>query len=165
MTVTIGHQPLSQAYPSFSLSVCIQYNTLQAEERKKRGRPGNTCHVNDVWWTQGGGRGGGVPNYKFVCNKSQSKFLTGEIKYCRSREHLGSRLSERSMMKSSMLFECGPLPPLTSTYYKYSDFTQMRPQRSSLFPRPLHSFPSLGAQKSWRAWYTICASPLPFPIL
>ena len=24
----------------------------------KRGRPGNTCHVNDVWWTRGGGRGG-----------------------------------------------------------------------------------------------------------
>ena len=26
---------------------------------EKRGRPGNTCHVNDVWWTRGGRRGGG----------------------------------------------------------------------------------------------------------
>ena len=28
--------------------------------REKRGRPGNTCHVNDVWWTRGGRRGGGA---------------------------------------------------------------------------------------------------------
>ena len=27
---------------------------------RKRGRPGNTYHVNDVWWTRGGRRGGGV---------------------------------------------------------------------------------------------------------
>ena len=56
---------------------------------KKRGRLGNTYHMNGIWWTRGG-RGGGaaVPN---------------------------SRLSlERSMMKSNMLFECEllPLPPL-----------------------------------------------------
>ena len=25
---------------------------------KKRGSPGNTYHVNDVWWTRGGRRGG-----------------------------------------------------------------------------------------------------------
>ena len=31
----------------------------EAEEREKRGRPGNTYHVNDVWWTRGGRRGGG----------------------------------------------------------------------------------------------------------
>ena len=30
------------------------------EEREKRGRPGNTYHVNDVRWTGGGRRGGGV---------------------------------------------------------------------------------------------------------
>ena len=27
---------------------------MEAEEREKRGRPGNTYHVNDVWWTRGG---------------------------------------------------------------------------------------------------------------
>ena len=32
----------------------------EAEEREKRGRPGNTYHVNDVRWTRGGRRGGGV---------------------------------------------------------------------------------------------------------
>ena len=32
-----------------------------SEERKKRGRPGNTYHVNDVWWTQGGHMGGRGP--------------------------------------------------------------------------------------------------------
>ena len=73
---------------------------MEAEESEKRGRPGNTCHVDDVWWTRGGRRG------------SESEFLTGEVKYCRSRERLGSGLSlECSMMKSSTLFECGPLPP------------------------------------------------------
>ena len=25
---------------------------------RKRGRPGNTYHMNDVWWMQGGCRGG-----------------------------------------------------------------------------------------------------------
>ena len=28
------------------------------DERKKQGRPGNTYHVNDVWWTRGGCMGG-----------------------------------------------------------------------------------------------------------
>ena len=32
----------------------------EAEEREKRGRPGNTYHVNDVRWTRGGRRGGGA---------------------------------------------------------------------------------------------------------
>ena len=32
----------------------------EAEEREKQRRPGNTYYVNDVWWTQGGRRGGGV---------------------------------------------------------------------------------------------------------
>ena len=41
----------------FSFST-IQYT--EAEECKKRGRPGNTYHVNDIWWTRGGRRGGGV---------------------------------------------------------------------------------------------------------
>ena len=27
---------------------------------KKWGRPGNTYHVDDVWWMRGGRRGGGV---------------------------------------------------------------------------------------------------------
>ena len=33
----------------------------ETEEREKRGRPGNTYHVNDVRWMRGGHRrGGGV---------------------------------------------------------------------------------------------------------
>ena len=31
---------------------------MEAEEREKQGRPGNTYDVNDVRWTQGGHRGG-----------------------------------------------------------------------------------------------------------
>ena len=33
---------------------------MAAEEREKRGRPGNTYHVNDVRWTRCGRRGGGA---------------------------------------------------------------------------------------------------------
>ena len=44
--------------PFFFFSVCIQHNTQSAEEREKRGRPGNTYHMNDVWWMRGGRRGG-----------------------------------------------------------------------------------------------------------
>ena len=37
-------------------------------------------------------------------------FLTGEVEYCQSYECLGSWLSlEHSMMKYSMLFECGTM--------------------------------------------------------
>ena len=65
----------------------------------------------------GGLRGGGaslqVCTYKCVCNKPESEFLTGQVEYSRSYERLESCLAtERSMMKSSTLFECGPLPPL-----------------------------------------------------
>jgi len=33
---------------------------MHMEARKKWGRAGNTYHVNDVRWTRGGRRGGGV---------------------------------------------------------------------------------------------------------
>jgi len=36
----------------------VKYTEVQ--EHEKRERPGNTYHVNDVWWTRGGCRGGGV---------------------------------------------------------------------------------------------------------
>jgi len=36
----------------------VQYT--EVEEREKRGRSGNTYHVNDVRWTRGGRRGGGA---------------------------------------------------------------------------------------------------------
>ena len=56
--------------------------------------------------------GGAVPIYKLVCNKPSSEFLTGGVEYCRSHERLGSwLLFERSMMKSSTLFERGLLLP------------------------------------------------------
>ena len=43
----------------------------------ERGRPGNTYHVNDIRWMQGGCRGV-VLDYKYVRNKPESKFLTGQ---------------------------------------------------------------------------------------
>ena len=61
------------------------------------------CNV-DVW--------GALPINQLVYNKRQSEFLTCEVEYCRSCEPQESWLSlERSMMKSSTLFERGPLPP------------------------------------------------------
>ena len=58
--------------------------------------------------------GGAVPDYKYVHNKPESEFLTGQVEYSRSCERLGSCLAmEHSMMKSSTLFhvfECGLLP-------------------------------------------------------
>ena len=53
--------------------------------------------------------GGALPINQLVCN---SEFLTSEVEYCRSCETQESWLSlERSTMKSSTLFERGPLPP------------------------------------------------------
>ena len=52
----------------FYLSVCIQYNTRKRKSDVKRGRPGNTYHMNDVRWTSGGrkvdmgGEGGMSPH-------------------------------------------------------------------------------------------------------
>ena len=73
------------------------------------------CEV-DVGGVGGGGGGEAVFNYKFICNKPKREFLTGEAKYCRPREHLGSGPSlECLMMKSNTLFERGSPPPPTST--------------------------------------------------
>jgi len=44
-------------------------------------------------------------------------FLTSEVEYYRSCEPQESWLSlERSMMQSSTLFECGPLPPTSTSH-------------------------------------------------
>ena len=54
---------------------------------------------------------GGVPDYKYVCNKPESEYM-----YSQSCERLGSCLAmQRLMMKSSTYtlfhaFECEPLP-------------------------------------------------------
>ena len=80
-----------------------------------------TCHVNDVWWAQGGrevgvGGGGGCPTTNGLCVTNHRASFLSEVKYRQSRERLGSRLSlERSMMKCSTLFEVDGSPPPTST--------------------------------------------------
>ena len=33
---------------------------MEAGEQRKDGRPGNTYHMNEIRWTQGGHRGGGA---------------------------------------------------------------------------------------------------------
>ena len=78
-------QHRSQASPVICSSVCVQ----QWKSAKKRGRPGNTYHMNDVWWMQGGRWGRQPQSYKLIYN-SQSEFLTGGVKYCRSHERLES---------------------------------------------------------------------------
>ena len=51
-------------------SLCsVQYTEAEEWRKKKQGRPENTYHVNDVWWMQGGrrgGRGGGAHLQTFV---------------------------------------------------------------------------------------------------
>ena len=78
-------QPLdlasSPGLPRFCSSVFVYY-TWKQKSVKKRGRPGNTYHVNDS-----GGRevdiGGALSINQLVCN---SEFLTSEVKYCQSCE-------------------------------------------------------------------------------
>ena len=43
----------------FAFSI-LYYTEVEEQQKKKRGEPGNTYHVNDVRWTQGGYR---VPDY------------------------------------------------------------------------------------------------------
>ena len=57
------------------------------------------------------GRAGnmGVSNYRFIHNKSESKYLNSQAEHSQSHECLQSYLEiEHSLMKSSMLFEYGP---------------------------------------------------------
>ena len=53
-----------------------------------------------------------MPYYKYVCNKTQGKFLTSQAEYLQSYECLGSCLvlTEHLMMKmkSSKILVCGP---------------------------------------------------------
>ena len=112
----------------------VQYNT----RRRKSAKNGEGLGTLITWMTSGGREvdvGGTVPDYKYVRNKPESGFLTGQAEYSRSCERLGSCLeTERSMMKSSALFhefKCGPLLPyvhLASTW-RYS-----RDKCSQAFP-------------------------------
>ena len=45
--------------PRFFVLRFALYNTRKRKSSEKRGRPGNTYHVNDVQWTRGGRGGGG----------------------------------------------------------------------------------------------------------
>ena len=102
----------------FCSSVCVQYNTWKRKSDKKRGRPGNTYHVNDVRWTRGGHRGGGV-QLQVHAQYTWERVLTGPVEYSWSCERLGSCLAvEHSMMNSSTLFnvfEYRLLPPASNS--------------------------------------------------
>ena len=56
--ITVALFPASDG-PVFCSSVYVQYNTQKQKSGEKHGRPGNTYHVNDIWWTRGehGGKG------------------------------------------------------------------------------------------------------------
>ena len=48
-------------FPGLPLFVFFGLRIIHGGGRaRKTGRPGNTYHVNDVRWTRGGRRGGGV---------------------------------------------------------------------------------------------------------
>ena len=59
--VTIASFPAPPP-PVLCSSVCIQHNTRKLKSGEIQRRPGNTYHMNGVWWTpsgHGGGGGGG----------------------------------------------------------------------------------------------------------
>ena len=60
----------------FCFSICVQYIIHGSGRAAKNGEGLRTLSVYHVIWKFGGG--GGVLNYKFVCNKSESEFLTGQ---------------------------------------------------------------------------------------
>ena len=104
-------QVCSQASPDFVLQFAFSM-ILRSERAMKIRKAWNNYLVNDIRWMRSGCRG--VLNYKYVHNKTEREFHTGEAEYSRSCECLGSCLvTECSKMKSSMLlhvFEYGPLP-------------------------------------------------------
>ena len=50
---------LAPRTPSFLFFSSVQYDTRRQKSGEVQGRPGNTYHMNYVWWTRGGHVGGG----------------------------------------------------------------------------------------------------------
>ena len=110
---------------------------------KKCERTGNTYHVSDVRWTQGGHRGA-VPNYKYMCNKQVSYQSSGVLAILWTSWVLPSDKALDD--KSSTLIECEPLPPT---------FTSCLPDVTHVIsvPRPSTFFAALN---SAAMYYTEC---------
>ena len=68
------YYPRSQAYPVFFFFVLqFVFSIIHGGGRaRKWGRPGNTCHVDDVWWMRGGRRGGGPTTNSCAINRRAS---------------------------------------------------------------------------------------------
>ena len=101
-------------FPRFCSSVCTQYNTRkQIEKWQKQGRPGNTYDLNDVRWTWSGHMKGSARLQ--VCTWESISYWSSRVEIlC---ECLGSCLAmEHLIMKSSALFECGPLSPMSTSH-------------------------------------------------
>ena len=59
----------------------VQYT--EAEQRQKKSRESLEALSCE--------EGGGMPDYKYICNKPKSNFLTGQVKYLWSGEHMSDR--------------------------------------------------------------------------
>ena len=71
--------------------------------------------VRWIQWGRDVDMGGG--DYKYVHNKPESEFLTGQAEHLRSCEHLGSCLAmDGSMMKSSMYLNADSSPPMSTLH-------------------------------------------------
>ena len=125
-------------------------------------------HVNDIWWTWGGRRGGGAHLHKPIifCNKRKSEFLTGEVEYTVDLMNVwGPSYYHWSARWWSLAgsFERGSLPPyikLASTWLHSCD------KCSQTFPfSPLFCFyvlywmwlPSTLSQRRPKFWRTMHA--------
>ena len=84
------------------LSVCVQYNTRKWKSTEKRGRPGNTYHMNDVKWMVDAtwmwrGVGWGWCPTTCPCTQ-QTSLLPANQEYLVSWECLGSCQVTKHMM-------------------------------------------------------------------
>ena len=69
---------------------------MEAEEREKRGRPGNTYHVNDVWWTRGGRRGGGGGGGGGRCPSANSCAINDRARFLPAKSSTVNLVNRRS---------------------------------------------------------------------
>ena len=104
-------------------------------------------HLYITWMTSGGHKvdvGGAVPDYKYRRNKPETEFLTCQAEYSWSCERLGFCLVvERSMMKSSTLFQYSSADPSPPHVHLASTRHNLRSRCSQAFPVFHHSSTSM----------------------
>ena len=76
--------------------------------------------------------GGVVPKYMFMHNKSENEFVIAEVEYSWIHKYLGSYLVMEHPRMISALFECGPLPPVSTLHHARDECSQTFPVFATL---------------------------------